>query len=59
MDVKSVKIGRAAGGEPAVNHLQQLLRALVRMILGDEKNFLPAFGIFGQPLREDFFRLAP
>ena len=48
----------AAGGEPLVNQLQHLLRALVRIILGDEKNFLPALRIFGEPLGEDFFRLA-
>ena len=46
---KRSKIAGLATFQPAVNQLQQLLRAFARMILGNQKQILAAFGIFGQP----------
>ena len=58
MDVKSVQIRRAAGFQPRVNQLQQLLRAFLRVHLGDQENFLAALRILGQPGGKNGFRLA-
>ena len=56
VDVKCIEIAGAEGFKPPVNHREQLFGPLTRMVFGGEKNFLPAFGIFGEPLGDDFFR---
>ena len=58
VNVKRVEIRRAAGFQPLVNQVQHFRRAVVRIILGDQENFLPALWVFGEPRGEDLFRLA-